>query len=641
MRLKLLFMNLKNSPKIFENYKCDYPENTVKRIEQGFEKIGLKLVYKETEIQQGTFSTYSGRAFISDTHFFTNGKGLTSELSRAGAFGEMAERFSAGLMFAGYPISGSDHETLFFEKFSEPNLPTRFYNFTHLKGYINSSNAKLGEYVSAEDFFIGKVNFSQNELNELNQSDLLLHWVDAYSLAEEKYKKIPLKLVRKFSGTNGLASGNTIEEAITQAINEIFERYSAVKIIKNKMRVPTIDINSIKDKTVLSYINFLKSQNIDVIIKDFSLGNTLPCIGVLFINNNLKNEANQLKKDLYFKKIHVGAHLNRVQALLRCFTEELQGLNIEELIFRNSKNVPWNSWVLEMKKRYITLSGEYLFLLREYLTGEDLSFLEDSSKTISFNKLFSFKSKDCLGEVKKLINICNARNWEILVIDHTHPIIQFPTVRVIIPQISGSLVDIIDGFNLKTITDYSAWEEIIYSLKNISYYIRNNDWLKSKDRIEGLINDIENYLSGHLFYPTLFINYRPLFLLDLLAFANLSVGNYKESQNYFEILTKRKFSGSHNQVEYVKIIQFLQENIQESFVGDSKNRLIKFLNLLINYVNRRKVKKFFKNFQGCSKFFNLSFGINPFSDLCNNCDKNCGLAFYKKLESMMKSFLIV
>jgi len=417
-------------------------------------------------------------------------------------------------------------------------------------------------------------------------------------LTEEKYKKIPLKLVRKFSGSNGLASGNTIEEAIVQAINEIFERYSAVKIIKNKMRVPTIDINSIKDKTALSYINFLRAQNIDVIIKDFSLQNTLPCIGVLFINNNLKNETNQLKKDFYFKRIRVAAHLDRAQALLRCFMEEFQNRDLKELVFRDSKNTLWDNWVVKMRKRYVPLKGEYISLLREYLLGDDLSFLEDSSKTISFNKLFSFKSNDCLEEVKRLISICNARNWEILVIDHTHSLIQFPAVRVIIPRISDITVDIMDSFNLKTIIDYSDCEEIIYGLKNISYYIRNNHWLKSKEGIEGLINDIENYLSSHLFKPTIDINYKPVFLFNLLALANLAVKNYKEALNYFKI--------AKNSTDF-----------------DPKARL---------YFNKGTVDE-------CSRFFTpLSSYENPFVSWCSDCGRHCEQNFYKKIEFMMKTF---
>jgi len=92
-------MNLKKSLKIFNGYKCDYPEKTVKRIEEGFKKIGLHLSYNEKEVSSDKNGLYSSEATIKELDFSTYGKGTNSVLSKASAFAEMAERFSACMFF--------------------------------------------------------------------------------------------------------------------------------------------------------------------------------------------------------------------------------------------------------------------------------------------------------------------------------------------------------------------------------------------------------------------------------------------------------------------------------------------------------------------------------------------------------------
>jgi hypothetical protein len=68
-------MELKCSPKIFHNYKCDSPENTIKRVEDGLKKIGLNLTYYQNEISSDDFSTYHGELLIEELGFSTRGKG--------------------------------------------------------------------------------------------------------------------------------------------------------------------------------------------------------------------------------------------------------------------------------------------------------------------------------------------------------------------------------------------------------------------------------------------------------------------------------------------------------------------------------------------------------------------------------------
>nr|WP_321487042.1 hypothetical protein [uncultured Draconibacterium sp.] len=46
-------MKLQNSPKIFENYKSDIPDNIIKNIEEGFGRLGFKLEYFQAKVLSG------------------------------------------------------------------------------------------------------------------------------------------------------------------------------------------------------------------------------------------------------------------------------------------------------------------------------------------------------------------------------------------------------------------------------------------------------------------------------------------------------------------------------------------------------------------------------------------------------------
>jgi YcaO-like protein with predicted kinase domain len=261
--------------------------------------------------------------------------------------------------------------------------------------------------------------------------------VDSYSFTDEKYVKLPIRFIEVISGSTGLAAGNTIEEALIQGVCEVFERYAAYKILVDKVECSTISLNSIKNSKIHDYVNLFKSMNIDVKIKDFSLGRNLPVIGVIFTNNNIENDENELKKDLYYKMIDVGSHPDLNQAILRCFIERLQGVTKEEFIFRRNCDVLYTFWTEQLGKNYIKTDEILKDFFINYEMCGDISFL-DSGKEILFNELKSIENTDCLNDCNSLIETCKNNDWDLQVIDYTHKTIEFPALRVIIPPLSTS-----------------------------------------------------------------------------------------------------------------------------------------------------------------------------------------------------------
>jgi len=420
-------MDLKSSPKIFDNYKCEYPENTIKKIENSLEEIGLKLKYKEIRIQSAGFSSYSGDLFLEDFGFKTTGKGISPNLAKASAYAEMAERISSGFVFF-YSLNSN------IEKYYQ--LLEDIINRKFLRRFNVEKDSTATSYEKINQFFQDNFDFEQYKL--LKENEVFDVLVDSYSLINNIYLKTPIHFIESASGSNGLAAGNTIEEAIFQGACEVFERYAACEIVSNKIICPTIDVNTIQDERIQNFIEMLSSLNIEVLVKDFSLNNKIPVIGVLFTNNNIKNDENHLKKSRYYKMINPGSHLDLKEAIIRCLVERLQEVTKEELMYRKEADVLYNFWIDTLKKEYKTNPKAFKHFYRQFYFYGDLSFFE-SGPVISFNELKNTVNDDFYKDIKCIKEICIQNNWDLQIIDCTHKKINFPAVRIIIPPISTDI----------------------------------------------------------------------------------------------------------------------------------------------------------------------------------------------------------
>ena len=584
-------MNIQSCPKIYKNYKSDLPENTIEKIEGNFNNMGIKLIYTAVAEDKPT-KIYSGQARIQYSDFVSYGKGVSPVLAKASAYAELAERFSSGYFFNfRYKIP---KESLFYELILKNSaVIEKVLNFGFLKGYSCSPNKE--KCIKFEDL-LGTFHPSRDKLSLLKKQEYANHWVDAYSLTRNTEVKIPIKFIRVISGTNGLASGNTIEEAIVQGACEIFERFSLINTLRKKISVPTIEISSIRDHEVRDMIDFIKSLNIGVVIKDLSYGNKFPVIGVLFKNNNLANVQNALIRDVYYRRIRVGAHLDMKYALMRCLTEEMQGYSMDAYKYHKKDAILWDFWTNRMNKRYkkrepINIS---LFTYGDF-TG-DLSFLEDSSLKISFDELKSVSNSDFLLDIQELISICQRDKLDLIVLDKTHPMLKFPAVRVIIPPISYYIYFLTEDYSVNMLLDQKLWNNLNNNI-DLTDFIEDTDWTEKPEKISKLVSLLEDYLSSSL----------PRHYLKNFLDKNISI---------FEILAKLHFAiGDFNQAnDYSSLMSALGEDFREErdFYG--------------NYKPNEPL--------GITHGFNLR---NPFLTDCNCI--NCSIVYPKTLFRMMRSFL--
>lgn len=555
-------MELKSSPKIFKNYKSDHPKNTLKRIKDGLNKIGLKLEYVEKKIESKGHTIYSGDLFLTDFGFRTTGKANTRILAECSAYAEMVERLSAGLNV----FNNLNHNI---EKYSD--ILDDFIKRKFINGFTIEKDSKYTNYEQVNKYLQNTL--SNEQYKTLEENNIFNFLVDSTSIITGKTTKVPIHFIDMVSGSNGLAAGNTYEEAVFQGSCEIFERYASSEIITKKITCPTIDINSISDKRIEKFVEMLNSINIEVIIKDFTLNNKIPVVGVLFINKNIENDENQLKKDRYYKLIDPGSHLDLEEAIVRCFTERVQSLTTDELMYRKDSDILYNFWVKKLGKKYLKNKDKYRYFFRNFYYYGDLSFLE-KGKSISIDNLKNIKNDDFKDDIDYIKdNICKKNNWDLEVINCTHKTINFPAVRVIIPPISS-----LSNPYIRSFLDCNTLEEQFehfYRIKNFYDYAYDDSWIDDETKIKKLIKNIEKVLSEDLYSFEFFIQRGPFYqcinLFHILAFLNISIGNYEESLEYLEFLQR----ACKNQLFKMKYCNemynpYLNPNLYEKYIKKIK-----------------------------------------------------------------------
>lgn len=305
-----------------------------------------------------------------------NGKGVTEDASVVSALAEVIERLS-GRQF-----------------------PIPLYSFTE-------NIDKVLEYASYSDMeeYVGDDKVSLPHHSKMVDRIPTRH-VKAYDLSNIRNVGINIQLATLEQGSNGLASGNTYEEAIVQATCEVFERFCLYHSTVEKVSLcPTIKPETIESEVIQSHLKFFYENNYSVYIKDIGFG-LFPVMGVLFENNN-KPETDPTR----FSYICAGS-FNSDTAIIRCFTEKAQiGINYQGVSLSDSDMLA-----------DLADGGR---------TKYDLTHLR-SGKPIDYKRVVS---DDALSDIYEIKTICCELGVDFYVVDFNR--YDFPVVYVIIPEVSN------------------------------------------------------------------------------------------------------------------------------------------------------------------------------------------------------------
>lgn len=243
---------------------------------------------------------------------FSNGKGGSELAARASALGEFFERLSTNYFWTHFYLGESISQRDFVHYPNE-----QWFAVKGDKWPAGLLTPELQKFYNPE----GGVLASQ--LIDLNSGNAErgICAIPYQRLRDEKTVLFPVNLIGNLYVSNGMSAGNTLMEARTQALAEIFERDIKFRIIREGICLPDVPEEVIaRFPRIAAGIKGLRAAGYGILVKDASLGGKYPVMNVTLLHPDDQG---------CFASF--GAHPRFEVALERALTELLQGRALDAL----------------------------------------------------------------------------------------------------------------------------------------------------------------------------------------------------------------------------------------------------------------------------------------------------------------------
>ncbi|TCT08577.1 30S ribosomal protein S12 methylthiotransferase accessory factor YcaO [Paralcaligenes ureilyticus] len=244
---------------------------------------------------------------------FSNGKGATELAARASAYGEFFERLGTHYFW-----------THFYLGETRANRP--FVHYPQERWFAPTSDGKWpDEMLNSElrAFYNPEGEIDGEVLVDLNSGHVKrgICTLPYTRLRDSVQVYIPVNIIGNLYVSNGMAAGNTLMEARTQALSEIFERHIKYRVISEALCLPEVPDEVIaRFPNIKAGIAGLRQAGFGIMVKDASLGGRYPVMNVTLVHP---------KDQGVFSSY--GAHPRLEIALERAMTELLQGRALDSL----------------------------------------------------------------------------------------------------------------------------------------------------------------------------------------------------------------------------------------------------------------------------------------------------------------------
>jgi ribosomal protein S12 methylthiotransferase accessory factor len=244
---------------------------------------------------------------------FANGKGATQLAARASALGEFFERLNTHYFW-----------THFYLGETRANRP--FVHYPQERWFAPTKNGKWPKALlnpELHKFYNPDGDIRDHVLVDLNSGNVErgICALPYTRLRDGVETWIPVNIIGNLYVSNGMAAGNTLMEARSQALSEIFERNIKNRIISEGLCLPEVP-----DEVIARYpgiaagIKGLRDAGFGILVRDASLGGRYPVMNVTLLHP---------KDQGVFASF--GAHPRFQVALERALTELLQGRALDAL----------------------------------------------------------------------------------------------------------------------------------------------------------------------------------------------------------------------------------------------------------------------------------------------------------------------
>lgn len=546
-------------------YKEKKPSETIEKVKSILNDLGIEVEEKWND--KSSVNTYSLRICIKGTDIGQNGKGMTREFAMASGYAEFLERLQNGMMR--FRMEKPSKELPF------SNVPDE-KNFKVIE-YIEKNNSFLNNILKQN----GKENSSKSEKTEflmkilngqyMDDNKKTYTYIPYYSVKNKEIQYIPDKLFSYLYDTNGMCAGNSKEEALIEGISEILERYTAMKIFKEKICLPEIPDEYIKTfpkvykmKEVLD-----RDERYYYRLVDCSFGGKYPVAGLYIIEKNSGKFG--------FK---MGAHPDYGIAMERCFTEASQGVDI----FEYAKSNTFDFYDAEDNdKKSIT---NFVFNSLSSVTYEVIG----DKPMYEFTKMPDVSNLNNKEILKGLIQSLLKEGRDILIRDVD--VLGFPSFSIAIPGMSEVSFD----ENATYFYVFMKMQEILkdlktITLKNIKDIIKMMEIIVNKigyEKLSILINvdDIEilpceeiglgaKYFLGICYIMNKQYNKAAKLLEDLTFIADNLISNEVErivvKASYYYASAMDKLGNHKEAMKYINMLfsKEIADYIDDSFCNEN------------------------------------------------------------------------
>ena len=370
----------------FKGYTLDQdkiitPEETVRRFREKLKKLDLDILEKTIRIDNGRLGipVYFGICGKDALEVIGTkkqmGKGSTPQQSEASAVMELAERFS-------------------------------FFSFCRDEGnFFVETYRNVKDRALPLDMIALSVHDQSDDVERATEifSGLPLKWTWAYNLTAQQEVLVPFNWFYAINEFNGPCAGNCVEEALSQGISEIVERHVSSLVSRNRLKVPSISLNSIGDPTALDLIGKYQKAGVKLYVNDFSLDTGIPSVGALAYDPATFPGRSEIVWT-------AGTTPDPHKALIRALTE-----------------------VAQLAGDFNTSSNYVASGLPKFTTLEEAGFVMRPGSEIPIQSLPDLSNDNIRVEVENCVSALSRVGLSVFVINVTHAKLQIPSFYTIIP----------------------------------------------------------------------------------------------------------------------------------------------------------------------------------------------------------------
>lgn len=373
------------------------PSKTIENNEEKCKIAGITRITEITHLDRIGLPVFSAIRPTSQEGAISiyGGKGISIEHAKASAMMEGFERYSA-------------------EKQNE-NLVT---------GTISEISSK-GNIIDIESLNLPK-DFKKENINSLN-----LEWNICHDLISDEDYYVPSNAIyhpydlddntcqKLFkSNTNGLASGNSLEEAILHGMFEVIERDAWSIFELTHKNSSQIDLDSIESDVVNEALSKFSENEINIKLMDLTADINIPTVAA--------SADDTLLKDAGLLTLGIGTHLDPEVAILRALTEVAQSRATQIHGAREDT----------VRADFARTAGY------ERMKRINKHYFEEEDEKICLNDIVNRSTDSITKDIDIVLDELKANEIEhVLYYDLTRPELNVNVVRVIIPTMELYSID--------------------------------------------------------------------------------------------------------------------------------------------------------------------------------------------------------